>query len=82
MGRKKLLEKLAEFFNMEKSIKEQKKDELYNLLSRLKVKEKSLKKEKEKEMDEKQIKRLTQKIEVVHTQRKKGIKMLKKIKAE
>ena len=77
MGRKKLLRKLAEFFDMDARVAEQKKDEIKKLLKKLKAKEKELKKKLKKEMDNDKKDKLLRKIDVVHSQRKKGIKMHK-----
>jgi uncharacterized protein YyaL (SSP411 family) len=76
MGRKKLLKRLSDFFDMDVRAREQRKEELSELLTRLKQKEVSLKEELEQETTESAIKKLSQKIDVVHTQRKKGVKML------
>jgi len=77
MGRKKLLKKLAEFFDMDARAAEQKKDEIKKLLKKLKAKEKELKKKLKKEVDDAKKEKLVRKIDVVHSQRKKGIKMRK-----
>ncbi len=82
MGRKKLLHRLKEFFDMDARDREQRKDELNDLLSRLKLKELELKAELDTEQDEKIKSEITQKIDVVHTQRKKGVEMLKEIRNE
>jgi 16S rRNA C1402 (ribose-2'-O) methylase RsmI len=79
MGRKKLLQKLSEFFDMDVRARDKRKEELNDLLSRLKQKEVALKKELEKETDEDRKAKLEQKIDVVHTQRKKGLVMLKEL---
>lgn len=82
MGRKKLLQKLTEFFNMDTRDREKRKDELNELLSRLKQKELELKAELENEQDEQKKSVIAQNIDVVHTQRKKGLQMLKDIRGE
>jgi len=76
MGRKKLLKKLKEYFDMDARSRMQQKDEMNQLLSRLKQKENDLKEEFEQEMDKKKKRVLAQKIDVVHSQRKKGVQML------
>ena len=80
MGQKKLLKMLAEFFDMDERTRVKKKEEMADLLSRLKSKEQELKKELEAEHDKHHKHKLTQKINVVHSQRKKGIKKLKEMK--
>lgn len=82
MGRKKLLSKLAEFFNLDARAKEQQKEDLHILLKRLKKKEVKLKDELERETDEELKVKLAQKIDVVHSQRKKGVKMCKNMRNE
>ena len=82
MGSKKLLKRLSDFFDMDVRAREQKKEELNDLLSRLKQKEVSLKEELELEVDESVKNKLSQKIDVVHTQRKKGVQMLINIRSE
>lgn len=82
MRRKKLLQRLAEFFDMDARDREKRKDELNDLLSRLKQKELELKAELENEQDEKHRSEIAQKIDVVHTQRTKGVEMLVSIRNE
>ncbi len=82
MGRKKLLQKLSEFFDMDVRARDKRKEELNDLLARLKQKEVELKQELEKERDEQVRAKLAQKIDVVHTQRKKGVAMLKELRSE
>lgn len=82
MRRKKLLHRLKEFFDMDARGREQRKDELNDLLSRLKQKELELKAELEDEQDEKLKSDLARKIDVVHTQRTKGVEMLKELRNE
>ncbi len=82
MGLKTLLSKLAEFFDMDANARDQKKEELQDLLSRLKSKEVQLKEEMEAEQNEELKSKLSQQIDVVHTQRKKGVKMLIELRGE
>jgi predicted negative regulator of RcsB-dependent stress response len=82
MGPKKLLKKLTEFFDMDARDREKRKDELNELLSRLKQKELELKAELENAKDEQLRSMIEQNIDVVHTQRKKGVQMLKDIRGE
>lgn len=82
MGRKKLLNKLTTFFDMDSRDRDKRKDELNDLLSRLKQKELELKAELESEQDELRKSSIAQNIDVVHTQRKKGLQMLKDIRGE
>jgi len=80
MRRKKLLHRLKEFFDMDARDRAQRKDELNDLLSRLKQKESELKAELDAAQDEKLISEIAQKIDVVHTQRTKGIEMLMELR--
>jgi hypothetical protein len=82
MGSKKLLKKLADFFDLDARARQKRKDELNELLSRLKIKEEELKTERDLETDEHQIRHLDKKIDLVHGQRKKGISLLKEINHE
>ncbi len=82
MRRKKLLKKLKTFFDMDARDVAQRKDELNDLLSRLKQKELELKAELDAEQDEIIKSEMAQKIDVVHTQRKKGVAMLKDLHHE
>ncbi len=82
MGSKKLLKKLAEFFDLDARARQKRKDELNELLARLKSKEEELKLERELETDEEVARHLDKKIDLVHSQRKKGISLLKEISHE
>ena len=82
MHRKKLLHKLKKFFDMNARERAQRKDELIDLLSRLKHKENELKAELGAEQDENVRSEIAQKIDVVHTQRTKGIEMLVELRNE
>ena len=80
MGRKKLLKKLAEFFDRGMRDRGQRDDELADLLGRLKAKETEMKARLESMSDPEELKDLKKKIDIVHAQRKKGIGMLKDIR--
>jgi hypothetical protein len=82
MGSKKLLKKLTDFFDLDVRARQKRKDELNELLSRLKIKEEELKTERDLETDEKQKSHLDKKIDLVHSQRKKGITLLKELNNE
>jgi len=82
MRRKKLLHRLKEFFDMDARDRAQQKDELNDLLSRLKQKEFELKAELDSAPDEKLKSEIVQKIDVVHTQRTKGVEMLMELRNE
>ncbi len=80
MGYKKLLSKLSDFLDMDARSRNQRKDELNDLLTRLKQKELKLKDELAGEDKKDQRGKISQKIDVVHTQRKKGVQMLKELR--
>jgi len=82
MHRKKLLHRLKEFFDMDARDREQRKDELNDLLSRLKQKELELKAERDAAQDEHLRSEIARKIDVVHTQRTKGVEMLMELRNE
>lgn len=82
MGSKKLLKKLTEFFDLDARARQKRKDELNELLARLKSKEEELKLERELETDEEIARDLDKKIDLVHSQRKKGISLLKEVSHE
>jgi peptidoglycan hydrolase CwlO-like protein len=82
MHRKKLLHRLKEFFDMDARDREQRKDELNVLLSRLKQKELELKAEMDALQDEHKKSEIARKIDVVHTQRTKGVEMLMELRNE
>ena len=76
MGRKKLLKRLAEFFDLETRDRAKRREEMSEVLSRLKQKELELKQELDNEKDDKSRKQLQQKIDLVHSPRKKGVSAL------
>jgi hypothetical protein len=82
MHRKKLLHRLKEFFDMDARDRGQRKDELNDLLSRLKQKEVELKEALDAAQDEHLKSEIAQKIDVVHTQRTKGVEMLMELRNE
>lgn len=80
MGSKKLLKKLAGFFDLDSSLNEKKKEEMGELLVRLKQKEVELKEKLELETNEGERKKLQQTIDLVHSQRKKGLGVLQELR--
>jgi len=82
MGRKKLLKKLGEFFSMDQRARERHREELKDILARLKKKECELRERLDQETDPQRRQSLESKIHVVHQQRKKGIGMLKELRDE
>ncbi len=82
MGSKSLLKKLSGFFDMDEKAKVKQRSELKELLARLKAKEADLQQKLEHEQDPERSSELAKKIDLVHTQRKKGVEMLQQLKAE
>ena len=82
MGSKSLLKKLSGFFDMDEKARVKKRAELKDLLSRLKSKEAELQQKLEIEKDPERSNELAKKIDLVHSQRKKGVEMLQQLKAE
>ncbi len=82
MGRKKLLKKLGEFFSLDQRARQRRKDELKDILARLKKKECELRERLERETGDDRRRELQSKIEIVYQQRKKGIGMLKELRDE
>lgn len=80
MGRKKLLKKLSEFFSLDRRARARRREELWDILSRLKKKEVELREKLDAEMDEQKRRELQAKIDVIYKQRSKGISLLKEMK--
>lgn len=71
---------MADYLNVDKRECASRKACVKKVIKALKVKEKELKKKLEEEKDDKQRQILCEEIEVVHKQRKKGLKALKELK--
>lgn len=76
MDMKKLLKKLESYLDKDLKRLTKKKEGISKVLKKLKQKENKLKKMIADEKDDEEIKRLKLSMKIVHTQRKKGIKML------
>ena len=72
MGSKKLLKRLAEYFDLDAQDKARHIEDMEDVLRRLKNKEEELKAQLENEADEHERKKLQQKIDLVQGQTKKG----------
>ncbi len=72
MGSKKLLKRLAEYFDLDAKDKARHIEDMEDVLRRLKNKEEELKAQLENEADEHERKKLQQKIDLVQGQTKKG----------
>jgi predicted nucleic acid-binding Zn-ribbon protein len=77
---KKYLNKMAEYLNVEKRECANRKACIKKVLKALKERQRSLKEKLAKEKDIKQRKKLKEEIEIVHRQRKKGLKGLQELK--
>ncbi len=80
MGMKKLLKKLKSYLDKDAELLEEKKEGLSKVLKKLKHKEKKIKKMIAVETDEEELDLLELSLKVVHTQRKKGIKLLSSLR--
>jgi hypothetical protein len=79
MKTKKLLSRLTEFFNSDRRAQLSKLDTIKEVLKNLKKKEHKLKEELENETDPVVREKLETKLNVCHTQRKKGLAILKEL---
>ena len=82
MTRSKLLEKLKSYLNAEQREQLAKYDSLKNVLRKLKKKEKALRAKLENEQDEIICSQLSKKVDILYSQRKKGIKLRKELKQQ
>lgn len=79
MGIRKLLKKAKSFLNADERKRKEKKKFLVHVIKKLKKHEHALKTQLEKASDKKNQTKLKEEISLIHAQRKKGLKMLKKI---
>ena len=79
MGRKKLLGMLGDIFDMKAHEREKKKNELKQVLRKLKAKEADLIKKLRQEKDKAKNEKLRQKVDILHAQRKKGLLLLREL---
>ena len=79
MNIRKLLKKVKSFLNAEERNRKEKKQFLLQVLDKLKKHEKSLVRQHKSEKDKKKQAALKEEITLTHAQRRKGLKMLKKI---
>lgn len=82
MKRKKLLENLSDFFNLDKRKQCERKDKLKEVLKQLRDKERKLQHKLECEEDEVKCKRLKKEVQIIHAQRTKGLKKLKDLRCD
>lgn len=80
MKRKKLLEKLSDFFDLDKRKQCERKDKLKEVLKQLRDKEHKLQHKLEHEESEIKRKRLKKEVQIIHAQRTKGLKRLKDLR--
>jgi hypothetical protein len=73
---KKLLKKLKRYINADTEEQMHKEEGLSKVLKKLKKNEQKLQKRLEKEKDKEERELIEQELEIVHSQRKKGIKLL------
>jgi len=80
MKRKKLLEKLSLFFDLDQRKQREHLKKLKKLLKQLREKEQKLKDQLDREQDGLRRKRLTSELAIVHAQRNKGIEQIRRLK--
>ena len=76
----KLLDTIRDFFDESRKRQRDKKDNLKQVLHKLKVKHKDLRKQLSDEDNQNKIKDIQKTIDVIRAQRKKGHKLLKELK--
>ena len=79
MTTNKLLNAIGDFFDESKKKQRNKKKYLKEVLHKLKTKQKALREKLSDEKDKGKSKSLQKEIDVIHAQRKKGLKLLKKM---
>ena len=77
MKKKKLLHKLQDYFDLDERRKLAHKDDLVDILKKLKGKERKISLDLERENDPERKKALKKELDIIYAQRKKGIKLLK-----
>ncbi|PLY13527.1 MAG: hypothetical protein C0631_13670 [Sedimenticola sp.] len=80
MKTSKLIKRAEEFFSAEKKQQREEIDSIKEILKKLKKKQRTLKEKLEKEKDNDDRKQLQKELRTLFAQRKKGLKVLKKIK--
>jgi Skp family chaperone for outer membrane proteins len=79
MTSNKLIKQISDLFGMKKKKMCKRRDELKNLLKQLRKKERDLQGKAKAEIDSKKTDKLQKRISVIHAQRLKGLKTLKKM---
>ncbi|MEW8014780.1 MAG: hypothetical protein AB2807_08350 [Candidatus Sedimenticola endophacoides] len=82
MKRKKLLTKVADFFNLSKRKQCERQDKLKELLAQLRDKEHKLCRRIAAEEDRGRAKRWEKEVQIIHAQRIKGIRQLKELNCD
>ncbi|MEH6579929.1 MAG: hypothetical protein V7731_22985 [Amphritea sp.] len=77
MKTRRLIDKLKHFFDADLRAQQEQRESLKEVLDKLKSKEHELKDRLEREKNPEERERLEKKITLVHTQRKKGVALLK-----
>ncbi len=79
MKQKKLLDKLKTFFDSDTREREKQKSDIKDILKKLKKRERKLKEKRDNEKNTDKRKHFQKEIDVIYTQRKKGIKLIKEL---
>ena len=79
---KKYLKKMADYLDVDKQKYSSRKSCLEDILKKLKKRKRNLKEQLKNETSKKRIEALSEELQVVQTQRKKGLKALKELNEE
>nr|CRH06930.1 conserved protein of unknown function [Candidatus Magnetococcus massalia] len=82
MGLNEIVEKLSDFFDKDKKKQRAQKEQLKSVLKTLRQKENKLKSALEQADSGKKKKQIQKKLEIIHAQRSKGVKLCRKIKCK
>ena len=82
MGKKKLLNKLQDFFNADQREKERHAKDIKKILKKLKEKERKLKEKLDLSKDTDKAVALQQELDIIYAQRMKGVKIIKDMNNE
>ena len=76
----KLLKKVQEYVDSDKKQQCEQRDSIKKILNKLKKKQKALRVKRDQEKDEKARAKIQKELDIIFVQRKKGLKILKKMK--
>ena len=79
MSKKKLLEKLQQFFNADQQEKANQREEIQKILKKLKEKERKIQHKLEICSDTDKVLELSKELDIIYAQRMKGVKIVKQM---